>query len=89
MAERSRAALLAASAADKETSAVADDRARALDFSLQAVKQQPSFAPGAVMAARLLAMEGKGTRAGAIIERALEEPSTSGAMAGLSRPAHL
>jgi len=70
VAERSRAALLAASAADKETSAVADDRARALDFALQAVKQQPSFAPGAVMAARLLAMEGKATRAGAIIEQA-------------------
>ncbi len=69
-AERARAALLAAAASGLETLDNADDRARALDYALQAVKQQPAFAPGAVMAARLLAAEGKGARAGAIIEQA-------------------
>jgi HemY protein len=70
MAERARAALLAAAAAGLENSPDADDRARALDYALQAVKQQPAFAPGAVMAARLLALEGKGARAATIIEQA-------------------
>jgi HemY protein len=70
MADRARAALLSAAAASLEPSSEADDRARALDYALQAVKSQPVFAPGAVMAARLLAAEGKGARAGAIIEQA-------------------
>ncbi len=70
VAERARAALLAASAAGLEASPEPDHHAQALDYALQAVKQQPGFAPGVVMAARLLAFEGKAGRAGSIIEQA-------------------
>lgn len=70
VADRARAALLAASAAGLEASSEPDHRAQALDYALQAVKQQPAFAPGVVMAARLLAVEGKAGRAGSIIEQA-------------------
>jgi HemY protein len=70
VAERARAALLSASAAGLESSPEPDHHAQALDYALQAVKQQPGFAPGVVMAARLLATEGKSGRAGSIIEQA-------------------
>ncbi len=70
VAERARAGLLAASAAGLEASPEPDHRAQALDYALQAIKQQPGFAPGVVMAARLLAIEGKAGRAGSIIEQA-------------------
>ena len=70
VAERARAALLAASAAGLEASPEPDHHALALDYALQAVKQQPAFAPGVVMAARLLAVEGKVGRAGGMIEQA-------------------
>lgn len=70
VAERARAALLSATAAGLEASPEPDHRAQALDYALQAVKQQPAFAPGVVMAARLLAAEGKAARAGAIVEQA-------------------
>jgi HemY protein len=70
MADRARAALLAASASALEASPEAEDRARALDLALQAVRQQPAFAPGVVMAARLLAAEGKTARAAGIVEQA-------------------
>lgn len=66
VADRARAALLAASAAGLE-----DKRPQqALDFALQSVKLAPGFAPGAVMAARLLSAEGKQTRAAAALEAA-------------------
>jgi len=70
VAERARAALLSASAASLD---VADDprkRAQALDLASQAVKLKPDFAPGVVMAARLLAADGKVAKAGQLIETA-------------------
>jgi HemY protein len=70
VAERSRAALLAASAADLEDPADPKARAQALDFAVQSVKLKPDFAPGVVMAARLLADDGKAAKAGALIETA-------------------
>ena len=70
VAERSRAALLAASAADLEDPADPKVRAQALDFAVQSVKLKPDFAPGVVMAARLLADDGKAAKAGALIETA-------------------
>ncbi len=69
-AERSRAALLAAAAADLEDPADPKARAQALDFAVQSVKLKPDFAPGVVMAARLLADDGKAAKAGALIETA-------------------
>ncbi|MGE5564872.1 MAG: heme biosynthesis HemY N-terminal domain-containing protein [Parcubacteria group bacterium] len=73
VAERARAALLAASAADLE--GADDDRTRgqALDYAIQAARLQPGFAPGVVMAARLLAADGKVGRASSIIEQAWKE----------------
>ncbi len=59
VAERARAALLAASAASLEGSEDPRKRSQALDFATQAVKLKPDFAPGVVMAARLLAADGK------------------------------
>ena len=58
VADRARAALLAASAASLELSG--DDKARkqALDYASQSAKLAPAFAPGAVMAARLAAADG-------------------------------
>lgn len=70
VAERSRAALLAASAAQLETAAEAKARAQAVDYALEAAKLQPGFAPGVVMAARLLAAGGKPARAAQAIEAA-------------------
>jgi HemY protein len=69
-AERARAALLAALAAQLETSTEPKARAQALDGAVEAARTQPGFAPGVVMAARLLADEGKVGRAQAVIETA-------------------
>lgn len=70
VADRSRAALLAASAASLEESHDPKVRAQALDFATQAAKLKPDFAPGVVMAARLLAEDGKVAKAGQLIEAA-------------------
>jgi HemY protein len=69
-AERARAALLAALAAQLERATEPKARALALDGAVEAAKSQPGFAPGVVMAARLLADEGKVGRAQAAIENA-------------------
>jgi HemY protein len=69
-AERARAALLAALAAQLETSPEPKARAQALDSAVEAAKLQPGFAPGVVMAARLLAADGKAGRAAAALENA-------------------
>lgn len=70
VAERARAALLAASAAQLEHAP--DPRARAIaqDHAVEAARLQPGFAPGVVMAARLLADDGKAGRAAAVLENA-------------------
>lgn len=70
VAERSRAALLAASAASLVDSPDPKARAQALDFATQAAKLKPDFAPGVVMAARLLAEDGKTSKAAGLIETA-------------------
>ncbi len=70
VAERGRAALLAASAAQLETSTEARDLTKAADYALEAAKLQPGFAPGVVMAARLLAEQGKSPRAAQVLETA-------------------
>lgn len=70
VADRSRAALLAASAASLEDSPEPKARVQALDFAAQSVKLKPDFAPGVVMAARLLADDGKVAKAGQLIETA-------------------
>lgn len=70
IADRTRAALLAASAASFETDANERLRAQAQDFALQSAKLKPDFAPGVVMAARLLAADGKVGRASSLIEGA-------------------
>jgi len=70
MAERARAALLAASAAQLEHAPDVKARAQALDQAVEAAKLQPGFAPGVVMAARLLALDGKLGRATATLEAA-------------------
>ena len=70
VAERARAALLAALAAQLEPSFEPKARAQALDSAVEAAKLQPGFAPGVVMAARLLADDGKLGRATAAIEAA-------------------
>ncbi|THD58278.1 heme biosynthesis HemY N-terminal domain-containing protein [Phenylobacterium sp.] len=69
-AERARAALLAALAAQLETAAEPKARGQALESALEAAKLQPGFPPGAVMAARLLAADGKQGRAAALLEAA-------------------
>jgi HemY protein len=69
-AERARAALLAALAAQLETSLDGKARGQALDSAVEAAKLQPGFAPGVVMAARLLAADGKVGRATATLENA-------------------
>ena len=69
-AERARAALLAALAAQLETSTSSKSRNQALDAAVDAAKLQPGFAPGVVMAARLLAADGKVGRATATLESA-------------------
>ena len=70
VADRTRAALLAASAASFETHPTERLRAQALEFALQSVKLKPDFAPGVVMAARLLAADGKAGRAAGMLESA-------------------
>lgn len=70
VADRTRAALLAASAASFETAPNEKMRAQALEFALQSAKLKPDFAPGVVMAARLLAADGKASRASGMIEAA-------------------
>ena len=70
VAERARAALLAALAAQLEASTEPKGRGQALDSAVEAAKLQPGFAPGVVMAARLLAAEGKVGRAAATLETA-------------------
>lgn len=70
VAERSRAALLTASAASLVDSPDPKARAQALDFATQAAKLKPDFAPGVVMAARLLAEDGKTSKAAGLIETA-------------------
>jgi HemY protein len=69
-ADRARAALLAALAAQLETSTAPKARSQALDSAVEAAKLQPGFAPGVVMAARLLAADGKAGRASATLENA-------------------
>jgi len=59
VAERARAALLAASAASLENSADPKVRDQAADYAVRAAKSSPGFAPGAVLAGRLLADAGK------------------------------
>lgn len=70
VAERARAALLAALAARLEHAPEPKARALALEHATDAAKLQPGFAPGVVMAARLLAGEGKIGRAESLIEQA-------------------
>ena len=70
VAERTRAALLAASAFSLETSTDDKVRKQALDYAQQSAKLAPAFAPGVVMAARLLATDGKTGKAGTLIEQA-------------------
>lgn len=69
VAERARAALLAASAASLET----ERPGQALDFAQQSAKLKPGFVPGAVIAARILAAEGKRARASSLLEGAWKE----------------
>ena len=73
MAERARAALLAVSAADAERDPDAKSRAQAADQAVQAAKLKPGFAPGVVVAARLLQADGKYARAASLIENAWKE----------------
>lgn len=70
VADRARAALLAASAAQLEGDLDPKRRAQALEFAVEAAKLQPGFAPGVVMAARLLAAGGKAGRAAQGVETA-------------------
>lgn len=70
VADRARAALLAASAAQLETNTDPKRRAQATDQAVEAAKLQPGFAPAVVMAARLLAAEGKAGRAAQGLENA-------------------
>ena len=70
IAERARAALLAASAAQLEHAPEPRARGLAQDQAVEAAKLQPGFAPGVVMAARLLAQDNKLGRATALLETA-------------------
>ena len=70
VAERGRAALLAASAAQLDLTGDVRARSRAADYALEAARLQPGFAPGVVMAARLLSGQGKAGRAAQVIENA-------------------
>jgi len=69
-AERARAALLAALAAQLEAATEPKARSQALDSAVEAAKLQPGFAPGVVMAARLLSADAKVGRASASLENA-------------------
>ena len=70
IAERTRASLLAALAASLEDSPDPRVRAQALDHACDAARLKPGFAPGVVMAARLLAADDKPGRAAGMIEAA-------------------
>ncbi|MCR5878276.1 heme biosynthesis HemY N-terminal domain-containing protein [Phenylobacterium sp. J367] len=70
VAERARAALLAARAAQLEHAPEPRARAEALDSAVEAARLQPGFSPGVVMAARLLARDGKAQRAAGALEAA-------------------
>lgn len=70
LAERARAALLAAKAAGLEASPEPKARAQAQDLAIEAAKLQPAFSPGVVMAARLLSLDGKPSRAAQVVESA-------------------
>jgi HemY protein len=70
VAERARAALLAASAAQLEHAPEPRARSLARDQAVEAARLQPAFAPGVVMAARLLAQDNKLGRATAALESA-------------------
>nr|MBP8248421.1 heme biosynthesis protein HemY [Phenylobacterium sp.] len=70
VADRARAALLAASAAQLENAPEPRARSQATDYAVEAAKLQPGFAPGVVMAARLLAADGKAGRAAQVLETA-------------------
>lgn len=70
VAERARAALLAASAGQLEAAGDPKSQAQALEFAVEAAKLQPGFAPGVVMAARLLGASGKAARAAQVLEGA-------------------
>ena len=67
-ADRARAALLAASAAAAEEAP--KRRTEALDFASQSARLAPGFAPGVMIAVRLLIADHKSARAGALIEQA-------------------
>jgi HemY protein len=70
VAERARAALLAASAASLDLSHDPKMRDQAADYAAKAARLSPGFAPGAVLAGRLLADSGKIGRAEDLIEQA-------------------
>jgi HemY protein len=70
VADRARAALLAASAAQLEHSSDPKAREQALTQATDAAKLQPGFAPGVALAARLLSLEGKLGRAASMLEAA-------------------
>lgn len=67
IAERARAAVQTASAAGLEARGAAGE---ALDLAQAAAKARPDFTPGAVIAARLLAADGRAQRAAPILESA-------------------
>ncbi|HYG25687.1 MAG TPA: heme biosynthesis HemY N-terminal domain-containing protein [Caulobacteraceae bacterium] len=73
MADRAKAALFAASAAELESKGDEKLRVQALSFALEAARLQPGFAPGVVMAARILAADGKVSRAAGLLEHAWKE----------------
>ncbi len=70
VAERARAALCAATAASLEAMPDLKSRSQAFDYAQQAAKLAPDFAPGVVMAARLLTVDGKAGKAASLIEQA-------------------
>jgi HemY protein len=70
VAERARAALLAASAASLEASDDAKLRDQAVDSASRAAKLSPAFTPAAVIAARLLDAAGKSGRAEELLANA-------------------
>ena len=70
VAERARAALLTAYAAAREGDVDEKVRAAALDDAQTAARLAPGFAPAAVVAARLLADDGRAARAAQMIEAA-------------------
>ncbi|MBX7248524.1 MAG: heme biosynthesis protein HemY [Caulobacteraceae bacterium] len=70
VAVRARAALLAALAAELERASDPRAREQAVDHAVKAARLSPAFAPGPVMASRLLADAGKLGRAEEVIEQA-------------------